>query len=286
MKFMIKAIFIDIDGTLRDSNRNLSSRTINAVKKVTDKGILVILCSGRPRKYTEQISRECFASKYIITSSGGMIYDYEENKVLYVNEMNKEALIKLYEIVNPEDVRYIMNVGEGRVVNKVKHADQEIQLDEDIKDFVYNNPVVQCTIADSDFNKIKNLIPKIDKVENVEIKNRHKSLLDDKFKDDKTVFCDIANINSNKGNAIKKLLEILNISKEDTIAIGDDNNDLSMFEQVGYRVAVDNAIDIVKEKADEITLSNDEDGVAVFLEKSFWNSNTKWNYSNWSFESE
>lgn len=160
-----------------------------------------------------------------------------------------------------------MNVGEGRVVNKVKHADQEIQLDEDIKDFVYNNPVVQCTIADSDFDKIKNLIPKIDKVENVEIKNRHNSLLHDKFKDDKTVFCDIANTNSNKGNAVKKLLEILNISKEDTIAIGDDNNDLSMFEQVGYRVAVDNAIDIVKEKADEITLSNDEDGVAVFLEK-------------------
>ena len=226
---MIKAIFIDIDGTLRDSDRNLSARTINAVKKVTDNGILVILCSGRPRKYTEQISRECFASKYIITSSGGMIYDYEENKV--------------------------------------KHADQEIQLDEDIKDFVYNNPVVQCTIADSDFDKIKNLIPKIDKVENVEIKNRHKSLLDDKFKDDKTVFCDIANINSNKGNAVRKLLEILNIPKEDTIAIGDDNNDLSMFEQVGYTVAVNNAIDIVKEKSDEITLSNDEDGVAVYLEK-------------------
>ena len=160
-----------------------------------------------------------------------------------------------------------MNVGEGRVVNKLINAYQEIQLDEDIKYCVYNNPVVHCTIADSDFDKIKNLIPKIDKVENVEIKNRHNSLLDDKFKDDKTVFCDIANTNSNKGNAVKKLLEILNISKEDTIAIGDDNNDLSMFEQVGYRVAVDNAIDIVKEKADEITLSNDEDGVAVFLEK-------------------
>ena len=47
----------------------------------------------------------------------------------------------------------------------------------------------------------------------------------------------------------------------------DDINDLSMFEQVGYKVAVDNAINIVKENADEITLSNDEDGVAVFLNK-------------------
>ena len=91
--------------------------------------------------------------------------------------------------------------------------------------------------------------------------------MDIKFKDDKTIFCDIANINSNKGNAVKKLLEILNISKNEAIAIGDDNNDLAMFEQVGYRVAVDNAIDVVKEKANEITLSNDDDGVAVFLEK-------------------
>ena len=63
------------------------------------------------------------------------------------------------------------------------------------------------------------------------------------------------------------MLEILKIKKEETIAIGDDVNDLSMFEQVGYKVAVDNAIDIVKEKADEITLSNDEDGVAAFLNK-------------------
>ena len=62
-------------------------------------------------------------------------------------------------------------------------------------------------------------------------------------------------------------MEILDIKKEESIAIGDDNNDLPMFEQVGYKVAMDNAIDIVKEKADEITLSNDEDGVAVYLEK-------------------
>ena len=91
--------------------------------------------------------------------------------------------------------------------------------------------------------------------------------IDEKFIDNSTIYFDIANIDSNKGNAVNKLLKILNIKKDETIAIGDDNNDLSMFEEVGYKVAVDNAIDIVKEKADEITLSNDEDGVAVFLEK-------------------
>ena len=55
---MIKAIFVDIDGTLRDSNRNLSVKTIETIKRVSEKGILVILCSGRPRKYTEQIVKD------------------------------------------------------------------------------------------------------------------------------------------------------------------------------------------------------------------------------------
>ena len=257
--------------TLRDSNRNLSVKTIETIKRVSEKGILVILCSGRPRKYTEQISRECFASKYIITSSGGNIYDYKQDKILYVNEMNKEAIIKLYEIANPEDARFIMNVGEGRVVNKVKHPDQEKQLEEDIREFVYKNDVVQCTIADSDFAKIKNLIPKIEEVENVEIKNRHKSLLDAKFKDDKTIFCDIANIDSNKGNAVNKLLKILNIKKDEAIAIGDDNNDLSMFECAGLKIAMENAEEKLKEKADFITASNNDDGVAKAIQKFVFN---------------
>ena len=56
---MYQAIFVDIDGTLRDNQRNLSQKTIDTVKKVTDNGTLVILCSGRPRKYTEEISRQC-----------------------------------------------------------------------------------------------------------------------------------------------------------------------------------------------------------------------------------
>lgn len=264
---MIKAIFIDIDGTLRDSDRNLSVKTIDTIKKVSDKGILVILCSGRPRKYTEQISRECFASQYIITSSGGNIYNYQKNEVLYINRMNKEAVVQLYDIATLENARFIMNVAEGRVVNKVKHPEQEKKLEEDIRDFVYKNDIVQCTIADDSLEKMRRIISKVEKIENVEIKNRHKSLLDIKYKNDKTVFCDIANISSNKGIAVKKLLEILNIKKEETIAIGDDNNDLAMFEQVGYKVAVENAIDSVKAKADEITLSNDEDGVAIFLDK-------------------
>lgn len=264
---MYKAIFVDIDGTLRDNNRQLSQKTINTVKKVTDKGILVILCSGRPRKYTEEVSKMCCASKYIITSNGGNIYDYEENRVIYSNIMNKEAILNLYEIANSVDAKFIMNVGEGRVVNKVTKPDEEKEIEGNIHEFVYKNDIVQCIIADKDFDKIKNLIPKIEKVKDVEIKNRHKSLIDSSYPRDNTIYCDVANIESSKGNAIEKLCQYLKIDLKDVISIGDDFNDLSMFEKVGLSVAMKNANEIVREKADEITLSNEDNGVAVFLEE-------------------
>lgn len=265
---MYKAIFIDIDGTLRDSKEHISNKTIEMIKKVTEKGILVILCSGRPRKYTEDISRECGASKYIITSGGSNIYDYETNEVLYVNRMNKQACIELYHIAEEANVRFIMNVGEGRVVNKLKEIEYgDVKLDTDIETFVKKNDVVQCVISDSDFENIKKIKGKIEAVENVEIKNQSKNLIEGVITSRKSGYCDVANIETSKGNGIKEICKILQIDLNDTIGIGDDFNDIAMFQTVGYRVVMGNANDEIKQYADEVTLSNENDGVAVFLEK-------------------
>lgn len=265
---MYKAVFIDIDGTLRDNNRNISSKTIEIISKVTQKGILVILCSGRPRKYTEDISKECNASKYIITSGGANIYDYEKNEIIYINKIDKVACLELYKMAVEADVRFIMNVGESRVVNKLRHLDgSEIELKTDIEKFINENDIMQCVIADSDFEKIRSLKEKIEKIEKVEIKNQHKNLTDTSFPKEGTAYYDVANIESSKGNAIIKFCEKLNIDLKDTIAIGDDYNDISMFKVVGHSVVMGNANDKIKEYADEITESNDNDGVAVFLEK-------------------
>ena len=263
-----KIIFIDIDGTLRNRNRELTQRTKDAITQALQREWMIVLCSGRPRKYTEDISRQCNASNYIITSSGGNIYDYHKNQILYTNIMDKEACIKLYDLANKKDVRFIMNVDDGRVVNKLKHMDgTEILLKTDIRSFVYTHDIVQCTVADSNFEKIKSMEEAIKKIEKVNIRNQHKSLIDDSFQPEGTIYYDISNTDCSKGKAIIELCKILQVNRENTIAIGDDKNDLSMFEVVGYRVAVENAIKELKTIADEITKSNDEDGVAIFLEK-------------------
>ena len=221
-----------------------------------------------PLKSEEVISFSGFNELSITLKPGGQ---NKKTMVLSLKDGNWLDLENPDLDISQEKVSVILEeLNNIKVLNRINNA-----KDNELKSFGFDYPRIQVQ-GKSNGNKIggiagyyqgnsKNL--EYIEVENVEIKNRHKSLLDTKFKDDKTIFCDIANIDSNKGNAVKKLLEILNIKKEETIAIGDDMNDLSMFEQVEYKVAVDNAIDIVKENADEITSSNDEDGVAVFLNK-------------------
>lgn len=265
---MYKAIFIDIDGTLRDNNRNISERNIQAIRRVTEKGILVILCSARPKKYTEDISINCYASEYIITSNGAGIYNYKTNEILYLNVMDKQSCIELYKIAETVNAKFMMDGRENRIVNKCKDiTSPEIELNTNIEEFINKSDIMQCVIVDEDFEKMKSIKNQIEKVKNIEIKNQHKNLIDDKAERRGSAYYDIAGIESSKGNAIKQLCKILKIDLKDTVAIGDSINDISMFKIVGHSVAMGNANDKIKQYADEITLSNEENGVAVFLEK-------------------
>ena len=210
---MYKAIFIDIDGTLRNDDREITYKTKEAIKNVREKGILVILCSGRPIKTTKEISKESCASNYIITSNGAYGYDYIENKCVFKNPMRREDCLEIYKIAKENDVNFIMNTEMGRVVLKKTSNNSDKILDEPIEEFLNKTEVMQCLIQDSSFEKIKSLRPLIEKMKNVEIKNQSKSLTNIKIKPRETTYCDIADIKTSKGYGIKKMCENLMNSK-------------------------------------------------------------------------
>ena len=270
MKKTYKAIFIDIDGTLRNSKKEITDRTIESIKKVTQKGILVVLCSGRPKEFTENLSKKCFASKYIITSNGAIVQDYKENKEIYINQMDKKTCIELYKLAEQYRVEFSINTTEKRVVNrkpKVLKEMNEEELKTDIETFVNSNIIIQCVIADEDLEKVKVLRDKVMKMKNLEIINQDRNLRDNIETYGRKIFFDVANVGVSKGNGIKNFCKNLSIDLKDTIAIGDEDNDISMFNVVGYKVAMGNGSKELKKYADEITETNDNDGVAVFLEK-------------------
>ena len=106
----------------------------------------------------------------------------------------------------------------------------------------------------------------IDVMKDIEIVNLSKCLVNDKLPKEKPFFLDITCKGTSKGNAIKKLCEYLRIDLKDSVAIGDSYNDITMFEVVGHSVAMGNAPEDIKKMVDKVTDTNNEDGVAKFLE--------------------
>lgn len=264
---MYKVVFIDIDGTLRNDLGEISRRTKEAVRRAVESGIIVIICSGRPVRSTVEVSEKCFASEFIITSNGAYGYNYKENKCMFKNKMEKQACLKLYELAKKNNVNFIMNTEKGRFCTKKKNNETDYLLNEQIEEFLEKTDVMQCLLHDSSFEKIRDLKPYVEKIENVGIKNQSKSLTDPNKKPLSYTYFDIADEKTSKGFGVKKMCEALNIDVKDAISIGDDYNDVSMFEQTGLSVVMGNANDEVKSKAKYKTLDNNEDGVAVFLEK-------------------
>ena len=264
---MYKVVFIDIDGTLRNDLGEISRRTKEAVRRAVESGIIVIICSGRPVRSTVEVSEKCFASEFIITSNGAYGYNYKENKCMFKNKMEKQACLKLYELAKKNNVNFIMNTEKGRFCTKKKNNETDYLLNEQIEEFLEKTDVMQCLLHDSSFEKIRDLKPYVEKIENVGIKNQSKSLTDPNKNPLSYTYFDIADEKTSKGFGVKKMCEALNIDVKDAISIGDDYNDVSMFEQTGLSVVMGNANDEVKSKAKYKTLDNNEDGVAVFLEK-------------------
>ena len=102
---MYKIIFIDIDGTLRNDKKEITERTKKAICEAKKKGIYVVICSGRPGKYVEEVSKEALASRYVIGCNGGEIYDYKEKKTIYVNALESEEVITLWHMAEKYDVQ-------------------------------------------------------------------------------------------------------------------------------------------------------------------------------------
>ena len=264
---MYKVVFIDIDGTLRNDLGEISRRTKEAVRRAVESGIIVIICSGRPVRSTVEVSEKCFASEFIITSNGAYGYNYKENKCMFKNKMEKQACLKLYELAEKNNVNFIMNTEKGRFCTKKKNNETDYLLNEQIEEFLEKTDVMQCLLHDSSFEKIRDLKPYVEKIENVGIKNQSKSLTDPNKNPLSYTYFDIADEKTSKGFGVKKMCEALNIDVKDAISIGDDYNDVSMFEQTGLSVVMGNANGEVKSKAKYETLDNNKDGVAVFLEE-------------------
>ena len=259
----IKIVFFDIDGTLTNSNKVMSGNTISTLNKLIEKNIFIVLCSGRANSYIKQYLKLINKSKYSISNNGALIYDNELNKIIISHTLYSKDLEYLWNYSNETKSSFIINTINNKYSNNfVKNKKDKIIVDKlsNVKE-----DKVQLVISNDDINIMKELEMYINNKTNLKVINKSFDYLNE-IKDG-YYFFDVVNKNVSKGNAINDLLKVLNINKKNSLCFGDSINDIDMFKSVGISVAMANAIEDLKNIADYITDTNDEDGISKFFDK-------------------
>lgn len=241
----IKIAFFDLDGTLTNSKQLITENNINALKYLKKKYIKIVICTGRWDNYVINYNKSNIID-YIICNNGSEIYDLNNNKLINSETLSSDTINNINKYCKDNNLDIIYN----GLLKRYKIND------------VINNNVFQGVIIckeKEEVNKLIEFAKKIDTKITYISSSYYKNINSNSYT------TNINLIETSKGNGIKKLLKHLNINKEDSICFGDNNNDIDMFLNCGIKVCMENGLKELKDIADYITLTNDEDGIAYFI---------------------
>ncbi|WP_077850799.1 Cof-type HAD-IIB family hydrolase [Clostridium felsineum] len=273
----IKVIIMDIDGTLTNSKKIITDKTKKALKKAQELGTVLILASGRPTSGLMDFAEELEMDKnhgLLVSFNGAKVVDCENGKVLFDETMSIEQGQAVLEHMKKFEVKPMIDKGEYMYVNDV--FKNEIQYKGKpfniIKYEARNNKFKLCEkddlalFADYPLNKILTAgEPEYLKEHYKEMMEPFKETLNCMFTAD--FYFEFTAKGIDKAKALDTVLMPMGYKKKEMIAFGDGHNDISMVKYAGIGVAMDNAVQELKDEADEVTLSNDEDGIAHTLSK-------------------
>lgn len=273
----IKAILLDIDGTLTNSKKEITPKTLQALLTAQDHGIRLVIASGRPAKGLTQygnLLNMWMHHGLFVAYNGARVIDCETQQVLVDTTMPKDLVtavlkhLKQFEVIPMitygeymvvEDVYHCMVSDHGRQFNVIEYESRmnnyklmEVESLVDFTDFPVNKIL---TAGDSDYLQA------------------HYEEMGAPFSDELSMmftsnfYYEYTAKGIDKGSGLKIAMAKLGIQPEECIAFGDAENDISMLQYAGIGVAMGNATEQVKAIADEVTLSNEEDGIAASLQK-------------------
>lgn len=285
---MYKLVAIDLDGTMLNKYGCVTQRTKNAIKNVQKKGIDVVIASGRPTNSVKSIAREINSEKYFISGNGAIIYDIENEKIIYENTLKKQKALDIIKICEENSIYYNIYTEKEIIakslqcnvlyynkenLNKEEKNKTQINIIENIYDYISkgNDKIVKITICDSHksiFNSIIRKLKGISEIEVLEVSHMSRKIIKQGTEDISIeyYYTEVSAKNVDKWNAIRFLLNKIQIKPDEVIAIGDNINDKRMIEMAGLGVAMGQSTPVVKKVAKQVTDSNDNDGVAKFLE--------------------
>lgn len=271
----IKCIALDLDGTVLDGRGELSQGNKEALEEAAARGIEVVVASGRSLHSLPEEITALLQIRYAITSNGAAVYDLKTG----------ECLKKCY--LTPESVERILRCTEGEPVVFEAFIDgkpyaQREYTEEPMRFGASSHAVSYIQRTRTPVEDMRAFLKEHEtKLESIDIVVREKALKHQMWKmlENKVEnvyitssvprLLEISHRDSGKEKAAGFLLEYLGLKREELAAFGDGDNDSALLEFAGVGIAMANASETCREKADRLTLSNDEDGVAVGIRRIF-----------------
>lgn len=274
----IKVIIMDVDGTLTNDKKVVTPKTREALLKAEEAGAILILASGRPTSGLMGLARELKMDQHhglLVSYNGSKVVDCETNKVLFNQALSVEEgkavleHMKKFDRVRPmidkDEYMYVNNVYDNWITWRGKPFDV-IQYESRGGKFKLCEIDDLAAFVDFPLNKILT-------TSDPEYLQEHYQEMMEPFKD--TLSCmftgdfyfEFTAQGIDKAKALDTVLIPMGYKREEMIAFGDGHNDASMVKYAGTGVAMENAVQDLKDIADEVTLSNEEDGIAVSLYK-------------------
>lgn len=272
----IKLVALDLDGTLFDNSSRISKRNLTAIRSITDKGIHVVISTGRPFEGIPFDQIKGTGINYAITANGSGIYEISTGKCLYENAMDEELVTPILNFLLTRDIHMDAFIGgKGYTPVQCVETAQKLTVPSSIKNYI----ITTRTRLDNILQFIHENQLKVQKMTLNFYPAADGTLIDHetvrKFlvsNPSITTVCggynnlEFTRADANKGVGLRKLAEILGVNPDATMAIGDTENDLAIIEAAGIGVAMGNATDAVKARADYVTTTNTKDGVAAAIE--------------------
>lgn len=262
---MYKLVALDCDGTLLNDQKEISEYTIKTIKMIKDMGIKIVISTSKSfskiHRYLEELEL-IDDNQYTIAFNGGYILNNTEKNILHEDLLSKETVKKIVKLSKMFDLYTFIYEKEKIISNQF--CDDYILKNPDVPFFVSNFD--NLDVASLGVHKIIIHGP------NKEELKRARILLEQ----DCSHLCEITSSNDNnielipfgnsKTSGLQLLSQELGILPSEMIAFGDNENDIDMFNYVGYKVAMGNAIDKLKDISSRVTLSNNNDGIAIALQ--------------------
>ena len=251
----IQLVALDLDGTLLRSDNSISERTIGALRRCRERGVKIALVTARSYQSTERINNMVSADLLVLNGGAEIRKDRETLFNLAMSNALADEVVAFASTL-PSFYRVTADTSDGRYLvsslseNNLSGDYLKAEL------FDFNNPIDSCVL--------KLVIHLRDEADRRALTGQYKELAIFTYVGTNATF--VAQKGALKWNGLCLAAEMLGVSPDNTAVFGDDFHDKEMIERCGVGIAMGNAVAEVKESADYITDSTDDDGVATWLE--------------------